>query len=590
MNQQLMESQKDVRYYWRVLLLRKHYLIWPALGIMLIAVLVALLLPSVYESKSAILIEEQQIPQDFVRSTVTGYADQRIQSLNQQILSRTKLLEIIKQFNLYADLRGKYTQEEIVDKMRDDINIDLISAEVADQKRKRPGRPAGDQGVTIAFTIAYRGKNPDTVQQVASTLASLYLQENLKIREQQARTTTKFLETELKEIQDQLASIGQKITNFKTKHEGLLPELAQFNQAQTDRLEKEIDQIKVQIQAAEDRKIYLQGQLATVKPDTPMISSTGERVLDPDSRLRELQVKLCDLQAKFSSNYPDVIKVKREIAELRKLSNASSGSPSEVRQKLTHLKAELAEKQGHYSDQHPEVIKLRKEIAELEKMPVSDKPVKPVSQAENPAYVNLCTNIEAANTDIESLKRQKAELENKLKIYRQRLEEAPKVEQEYLALTRDYQNAHTKHQEIMNKIMEARIAEGMEESQKGEKFTIIDPASYPEKPVAPKRGLIALAGMILGLGAGLGMVALAENLDHSVKNADELAWLTGLPVLARIARIVTPEDIARQKHRRHMIWSIIGLSIVVGLILFHFFVVDLWVLYARMERFVGKYL
>ncbi len=126
---------------------------------------------------------------------------------------------------------------------------------------------------------------------------------------------------------------------------------------------KDIDQTKVQIQSAEDRKIYLESQLATVKPDTPMINSTGERVLDPESRLRELEVKLCDLQSKFSSNYPDVIKCKREMAELRKMTGAAGGSPSVQRQKLTNLKAELAEKQGHYSDQHPEIIKLKKEIA-----------------------------------------------------------------------------------------------------------------------------------------------------------------------------------------------------------------------------------
>jgi protein tyrosine kinase modulator len=590
MNPQAMESEKDLRYYWRALLVRKQYFIWPALAIMVIAVLIALLLPSVYESKSAILIEEQQIPPEFVRSTVTGYADQRIQSLNQQILSRTKLLEIIRQFGLYADLRNRYTQEEIVDNMRDDINVDLISAEVADQKRKRSGRPGSQEGVTIAFTIAYRGKNPDTVQKVAGTLASLYLQENLKIREQQAKTTTKFLETELKEIQAQLASIGGKITDFKAKHEGILPELQQFNLSQSERLEKEIDQLKVQIQATEDRKIYLEGQLATVKPDTPIISSTGERVLDPNSRLHQLEVVLADLQSKFSSNHPDVIKVKREMAELQKLTGVRGGSPSLKRQKLTKLQAELAEKQGRYSDQHPEVIKLKKEIAELEKLPDSRQPAKPVDQPENPAYVNLLTNIQSAANDIQALKRQKADLADKLKMYRQRLEDAPKVEQEYLALTRDYQNAHTKHQEIMNKIMEARIAEGMEESQKAEKFTIIDPASYPEKPVAPKRGLIALAGLILGLGAGLGMVALAENLDHTVKSTDELAWLTGQPVLGRIALIVTPEDIARKKQRKHLIWSLMGLSLFAGIVIFHFFVMDLWILYARVGRFVGKYL
>jgi succinoglycan biosynthesis transport protein ExoP len=579
MNPQAMDSEKDLRYYWHALLTRKHYFIWPALAIILISLLVAFFLPSVYESKSTILIESQQIPPDFVKSTVTGYAGQRIESLNQQILSRTKLLDIIKQFHLYANLRGKYTTEEIVDKMRDDIKIDLISAE---------GSRAGNkQGMTIAFTIAYRGKNPDAVQKVAGTLASLYLQENIKTREEQAKTTTKFLETELKEIEDQIDAIGKKITAFKTTHEGLLPDLVQFNQSQADNLQRDIDQTDVQMQTAEDRKIYLQGQLATVKPD---ISSTGGQVLDPKSRLRELQVKLIDLQSKFSSNYPDVIECKREIAELRKMTGFTGGSPSLKRQRLTDLKAELAEKLGQYSDKHPEVIKLKKEIAELEKMPTASQSAMPVSQPDNPAYVNLLTDIESAKNDLEALKQQKADLESKLQMYRDRLEEEPKVEQKYLALTRDYQNVSAKHQEILNKIMEAKIAEGMEESQKAEKFTIIDPANYPEKPVAPKRGLIALAGLILGLGAGLGMVALAENLDHTVKSTDELAWLTGLPVLGRIVNIVTSEDIARQKHRQHLIWSITGVSIFALILIFHFFVMNLWILDARVGRFVGKFL
>jgi hypothetical protein len=164
------------------------------------------------------------------------------------------------------------------------------------------------------------------------------------------------------------------------------------------------------------------------------------------------------------------------------------------------------------------------------------------------------------------------------------------VEQEYLALTRDYQNAHAKHQEIMNKILEARISEGMEESQKAEKFTIIDPASYPEKPVAPKRGLIALAGLILGLGAGVGLVALTESMDHTVKSTDELAWVTGLPVLGKITRIVTPEDIARKKHRRRLIWSIMGVSVVVGIIVFHFLIMDLWIFFAKIGRLTSKHL
>ncbi len=581
-----MEAEKDLRFYWRVFLTRKMYFIWPALAIVLISAIVALALPPVYESSSTILIEEQQIPPDFVKSTVTGYADQRIQSLNQQILSRTRLLEIIRQFSLYPDMQGKVPQEEIIETMRDNIKVELISAEVGSRTKRRTQQ----EGVTIAFTVAYRGRNPNTVQQVAGTLASLYLQENLKIREQQAKTTTKFLEAELKELQERLKTIGGQITEFKAKHEGILPELQQFNLAQAERLEKEIDQLTVQIRAGEDRKIYLEGQLATVKPDTPLISATGERVMDPQSRLKALEVGLCDLQSKYADDHPDICKVKREIGELQKIVGTGGGSPSMKRQKLTQLRAELAQKQGRYSGQHPEVIKLKKEIAELEKVPESGGSAQSVSQPENPAYVNLLTNIQAAANDIAATKRQRTDLEAKLKTYRQRLEDSPKVEQEYLALTRDYQNAHTKHQEIMNKILEARISEGMEESQKAEKFTIIDPASFPETPVSPKRGLIFLAGLILSMGAGLGMVALTENLDHSVKSADELAWLTGLPVLGSIARIVTPEDEARKQQRRRTIWVIIAASLLVFIIIFHFFIMDLWIFAARLGRFTGKYM
>lgn len=581
-----MEAQQDLRHYWRILAARKWYFILPAVGIMLIAAVVALVWPPVYEAKSTILIEEQQIPPEFVRTTVTGFAEQRIQSLSQQILSRARLVEIIRQFDLYAELRRKAPMEEVVERMRQDIAVETISAEMGEGKRRRrSGQKEG--GITIAFTVAYRGGNPDQVLKVASTLASLYLQENLKIREEQAKTTTQFLEAELKEIQERIRTLGDRISDFKAKNEGVLPELYQFNLSQADRLEKEIDQLTAQIRAAEDRKIYLEGQLATVKPDSPIISGTGERVMDPHSRLKYLQVALVDLTSRYSPEHPDVVKVKREMAELEKVVGSSGTPPALKRQKLTQLEAELAQKQGRYAADHPEIVKLKKEIAELKKLPEAAGPP-PVVQPENPSYISLMSNLQATLNDIATLKRQRADLEGKLKVYRQRLERTPQVEQEYLALTRDYQNAHTKHQEIMNKILEARIAEGMEEAQKAERFTLIDPAVYPEKPVAPNRLLILLAGVLLGTMGGLGLVALTEHLDHTIKSATELAWLSGLPVLARISRIVTAEDRERQARRRRLAWTAAGLSLVAGLLVFHFLIMDLWILTAKLGRVLNR--
>jgi uncharacterized protein involved in exopolysaccharide biosynthesis len=576
----------DIGYYIGILKNRKKCFIIPALVVLVVAVLVARLLPAVYESSSTILIEEQQIPQEFVRSTVTGFADQRIQSLSQQILSRVKLWEIVNQFKLYPELREKLTREEILEIMRENIRLDTISAEVGGQKG---GRRPSQAAVTIAFSIAYRGKDPGTVQKVSGTLASLYLEQNLKIREAQAQSTTQFLEAELKQLKERIQDLGGKITAFKGQHEGLLPEQQLFNREQVARLEMEIKQHDNNIRQAEERKIYLEGQIATVSPDTSFTGAPGEKIMSPADRLKGLELLLADLQSKFSPDHPEVRKVRREIDELKKLGATTGGSAIERRKRLTQLKAELAEKQGKYSAQHPEIKKLKNEIDRLEQEPKPVSTPQTITSAENPAYIALTTQIHAADADIRAFRSQQASLKDKLQMYRGRLEEAPKVEQEYMALVRDYQNASAKHQEVMNKILEARISEGMEEHQKGEKFTLIDPASYPEKPVSPKRWLIFLAGVICSLGAGFGTVALAEHLDHSVKSSDDLARLTGLPVLGAIIRIETSEDITRARRKRRLIWAVTGSVLIMGLALFHFFYMDLWVLTARLLRLADKY-
>ena len=158
------------------------------------------------------------------------------------------------------------------------------------------------------------------------------------------------------------------------------------------------------------------------------------------------------------------------------------------------------------------------------------------------------------------------------------------MEQRYLALQRDYQNANAKYQEVMNKLLEARIAEGMEEHQKGEKFTLIDPASYPGKPVKPNRPVIILAGMIFGCVAGFGLVAAVEWLDHSIKSADELAWLTEMNPLGVIPRIETSYDLAMKHLRQGLVWASTIVSLVLGMVLIHFFYMNLGSL---VKKFTG---
>jgi polysaccharide biosynthesis transport protein len=576
----------DFGQYLNILKNRKKFFIIPSLVVLVIAMLFAYLWPASYQSSSTILIEEQQIPPEFVKSTVTGFAEQRIQSLTQQILSRVKLWEIIQQFNLYAKQREKLTREEMLEKMRDNIKLETISAELGETRKQR--RP-GQTGVTIAFSISYRGEEPGTVQKVAGTLASLYLEQNLKTREAQAQSTTKFLEAELKELNERIKILGNQITIFKEQHQGLLPEQQQFNRDQASRLDLELKQLENNIRSAEERKAYLEGQLATVSPDATFTGAPGDKIMSPADRLKGLEVSLADLRSKFGPDHPDIRKTLREIAELKKIAGATSGSAVERRKRLTQLKQELAEKQGKYSDQHPEVKKLKTEIAQLEQAPQETVARPPSTEAENPAYISLITQTKSAELDIGAYRSQLGALQSKIQNYRRQLEEAPKVEQEYMALMRDYQNAHAKHQEVMNKILEARIAEGMEEHQKGEKFTLIDPASFPERPVSPNRLLILLAGVFCSFATGFGAVALAEHLDHSVHNSDEMAQLSSLPVLGAIIRIKTREDILRERRKRRLIWMASGLSLIMGIVLFHFLYMDLWILAARLLRLADKY-
>lgn len=583
-----MQKTKDINYFINLFKIKKWFIIISAVIIFLISLIIAYSLPSVYESTSTILIEEQQIPQDFVRTTVTGFAEQRIQTITQQILSRAKLMEIIKQFNLYQDMKEKYTQEEIIERMRDDIRLNTISADMSDRGRKGRGS-AGPGGMTIAFTISYQGKNPATVQKVAGNLASLYLEQNLKDRQEKAETTTKFLEAELKALDERIAGIGDQITKFKQKHEGALPELKAHNMAQAERLEVDIKQLDNHIRASIDKRSYLEGQLATINPDLPVVGQ--EAVLDPKARLYALQVSLAALLARNSEDHPDVQKIKREIAGLEKMVSAQGGQASARRQKLTQLQMELASKQGSLSPEHPEIKKLQKEIARLEKtVDTQEKIVRPeVLNPNNPAYIGIKNQIQGIDNEVAMLQKQQLDLKSKLQIYLQRMELTPKIEQEYAALLRDYQNAHSKHMEVMNKLLEARIAEGMEEHQKAEKFTLIDPAGFPEKPVSPNRILITLAGMIVGLAAGVGMVLISDQMDHSIKNADDINWITDLPVIGNISRMITPDYLMQQKRRRLVIAVSTCFSFLIFLFLVHFFYKDLWVLTAQLIRLFNKY-
>lgn len=579
-----MDRARDIIDFKGIMRRRKVSFLLSFVVIIVLGVAIAFISPPIYLSQSTILIEEQQIPQEYVHTTITGYVEERLQMITQQIMSRARLLEIIKQFNLYPEMRARYTTEEIVEEMREDIHFEKISTDVID---KRTGRPTA---ATIAFTLGYEGKAPSTVQRVANVLASLYLEQNLRSREQRATSTTVFLQKELGDLKGQIDSLQNQISEFKKVHVGELPEYTALNLQTLERLDRQLDQLNAEERSLQEKAIFLQGQMVGVEPLAPVVTEEGKTLMNPTNRLKYLRMQMVSLQSGLSEKHPDVKKLKKEIQELEaQVENPGTDDSIEKIRHLEDLKGKLAAKKGELGAKHPDVIKLSKEVEMLtgEVGALKSKDImKDLTETkpDNPVYVNLKTQLASTEMQIKSILEERRKVKATMENYQKKIENIPMVEKEYNSLIRDHENARLKYNDISSKLMEAKVAQGMEETQRGERFTIVDPAQLPEKPFKPNRIAIALISFILALGAGVGMGAVRETLDTSVKTRDELSRLTHHPVLSVIPFMETREEKrARLLKRGALVVAVAGI-IVLALVLVHNYVVPMEVLWAKIEK------
>ncbi|MGX2039953.1 GumC family protein [Methylocaldum sp. MU1018] len=557
-------------------------------GILIFALLLAFLLPPTYRSTATILIEEQEIPPDLIRSTITTYATQRLQMISQRVMTRNNLNRIIEKFDLYPDARQRLTEEEIIEQMRKDIVLDTISADIIDP---RTGRPST---ATIAFTLSYDSRNPDLAQRVANEITSLYLEENLKNRTQRSAETSDFIKEEAKQMGDYVSVVEKKLADFKEQNLNSLPEQKQINIELMDRAERDLMQIDSEILSLEDRKFYLDGELAQIKPDIPVISSTGERILSPQDRLKSLRTEYLAMVGRYSDKHPDVVKARMEIDSL-KLDADDTDNGLELAKQLTRLDGQLASLREKYSENHPDIISLKKQISALDaemKRIQTARAVRDIAarQPENPAYITLQAQRDSTIQDLRALKQRRQETKAKLGEYERRLAQSPNVERQYLELVRDYENATARYRELRAKEMEAVVAEQLEKKSKGERFSIIEPPLLPEKPTQPNRPVIVFLGIILAIAGGLGYVALMENMDKSVRGMKLVSALAGGPPLAVIPYFETDEDISRQQKRKTAAaLAALGLILLI-LALIHWLWIPLDVLWFRGLRKIDSLL
>ena len=561
----------NVSVFKRVFIRRKWYFFVPLLIIITISITTAFVIPPKYKSKSTILIETQVVPEDLVRTTITGFVEARLQALSQRVLSVPNLTKIIQKYHLYADIKDNHTNQELVEKLTANIELLPITTKL--------GRKT-DQIATTAFEIGFEGEDPKTVADVTNELTSIFLQANLQDREGKAKTTVDFLNSQQNAFKDEIVKKEKLIAEFKRSHPSELPELIQSNRNIMDRLAQEINLKKSELRRFADQKSFLEGQLATIDPYSNENS--------PDTNIETLTRRYTALKATLSENHPDMLTLKNKIAALQDASSTHE-NVGDMQAELNELKAQKAILEKSYSNIHPDLIALNKKITLLEET-ISDYSGSSPSTGQsalhpnNPIYLNMLHQIETITIDLREGKKELQALKKNYAIYARRVENTPKIEQEYKSLLRGYTTAQNQYESTTSRLMVAEQALMLEESQMAEKMTIISPPVLPERPSSPNRLAILFLGCALAFAGGIAMVAFAENMDHAIHEPLDLANLVGQPVMAVIPVITTARERMLSKIRRIAIPSGVVILIISGILSIHFLYRPLDILWMQLSR------
>jgi len=478
-----MDSIKNLINYLNIVWRSKWLVIIPAALFTVLAALLAWKMPSYYKSETLILVEKQQIPESYVTPTDRTPFSQRLNTISQQILSRQNIEKITNDFQLYRTqdtanpvmaLINRFrevpppSKEEVIERMTKDVQISVIG-----------DRRAGD-----AFSVSYIGTNPEVTMHVTNTLASLFIDENLKSRELYAEGASDFITTELENAKAALESQEAALRSFKERNMGSLPQQLDANLRTLDRLQSELQSVKNELKGAEDRKMVIEAQLGRGS-----VTVAGMPANPLETELEALQRELTSLLSRYKENYPDVVITKNRIND---------------------LKAQLAAQR-----------KAAARAAEPE-----------ISQAEmNPEVYNELMTLRSR---IGTLNNRSAEIRRQIQQFEKRVETTPASEQRFIDLRRDYDISLANYQALLEKKMNAKLAENLEKRQKGERFKVINSANLPEKPFRPNKPAIVFAGAAMGIGLGVCVILFIEFLNPAYRTKEELAEGVDIPVLATV--------------------------------------------------------
>jgi len=480
------------------------------------------ILPARYKSSTLILVEQPALPKDYVVPNVNDSLQDRLQSITQQILSRTRLLLIIDKLHLYQGKHQAHTPDERVDRMRKDIDIELVRDE---------------QNASItAFRINYTAPDPRTAQQVTSELTNLFIDENLRVRAQQSENTTQFLQTQLASARASLADQEAKVRAYQTAHQGELPTEQATNLQILTGLQAQLQNEQDSLNAAKQQNVYHQSlvdQYRTLEGTHRTAGGTALGLEAIDQQLEKLRSKLQDLRSRYTEQYPEVQEVKAEIADAEKARE----------QQIASLKNAADEKEHNANGQ-----------------------VKAIEDpAQSATLLQLQSQGQADKVEIANREQAIKALKSRIDDYQARLGAEPAVGQQLAELTRGYEQSQANYNALLKKENDSQMATSMEEMQQGERFMMLDPPSLPQRPDFPNRLKMCGAGFGVGFVIAAVVVILQEFLGGLVYSEREVEKLIPVAVIAEIPEVLSPSDIRRKKWRTVLGWAMA--TLVIGAIL-----------------------
>lgn len=554
-----------------------------AASVLIVTLAAAVLWPPTFRATGTILIEQQEVPVDLVRSMVSSYADQRIQVISQRVMTSENLMRIIDRYQLYPERRRKDPREVLLNRMRDDIHFAMISADVVDPRLGRPTK------ATIAFSVSYDNGSPVLAAKVANEIVTLYLNENLESRRQTADDTATFLTAEGDRLSKQIDDLGAQLSAFKEQNVNNLPELSQLNMQLMSRAEEEMRETETRIRSLDQQIVYLDAQLAQLTPTAQLYTETGQRILSPADRLKTLKSEYARASAIYAPTHPDILRMKREIDGLEKQVGRVDTANDLARQ-LSDAKSQLAAAREKYAADHPDVQQLERLVASLETAmrdaPLTSEAVR--ADPDNPAYIQVSAQREASINERTALQTKNSITRARIADYERRLAASPEVAREYSGIMREMENAQLKYSEVRQKQMEATLAKNLETERKGERFTLIEPPLAPEKPASPNRLALVVMGVLLSFGAAVGLVLLLEVMDTSIRSRRDVEALVSVPPLAVLPWIETPAERAAKTRFRRLSLAGAATTVVAAVVMVHFLYRPLDVLWAvAWRRFFG---